>query len=130
MLIIKFFLFYHWIWTSIITFELSCSCCICFFQPRDVLCGAADEVLIVLKNDRMKDKEKKREFDNKEYYIKKHYKSVAKSLTLFQDDPLVHKPGRYICFPQIIHLNDHIISPFQSTWVHPRFLVGFVMFNI
>ena len=30
-------------------------------QPRDVLCGAADEVLTVLKNDRMKDKERKRE---------------------------------------------------------------------
>ena len=42
------------------------------------------------------DKEKKREFDNEEYYIKKHYKSVTKSLTLFQDDPLAHKPGRYI----------------------------------
>ncbi|KAI8793415.1 U5 small nuclear ribonucleoprotein 200 kDa helicase [Biomphalaria glabrata] len=33
-------------------------------QPRDVLCGAADEVLIVLKNDRMKDKEKKKEVEN------------------------------------------------------------------
>ncbi|KAL5244354.1 hypothetical protein ACI65C_011764 [Semiaphis heraclei] len=28
-------------------------------QPRDILCGAADEVLAVLKNDRLKDKEKK-----------------------------------------------------------------------
>lgn len=30
-------------------------------QPRDVLCGAADEVLAVLKNDKLKDKEKKKE---------------------------------------------------------------------
>ena len=30
-------------------------------QPRDVLCGAADEVLTVLKNDKLKDKEKKKE---------------------------------------------------------------------
>ena len=30
-------------------------------QPRDVLCGAADEVLIVLKNDKLKDKEKKKD---------------------------------------------------------------------
>lgn len=29
------------------------------FQPRDILCGAADEVLAVLKNDRLKEKEKK-----------------------------------------------------------------------
>ena len=35
-----------------------------FIQPRDVLCGAADEVLVVLKNDRMKDKEKKREVES------------------------------------------------------------------
>jgi pre-mRNA-splicing helicase BRR2 len=30
-------------------------------QPRDVLCGAADEILAVLKNDRLKDKERKKE---------------------------------------------------------------------
>jgi pre-mRNA-splicing helicase BRR2 len=34
------------------------------FQPRDVLCGAADEVLQVLKNDRLKDKERKREVED------------------------------------------------------------------
>ena len=33
-------------------------------QPRDVLCGAADEVLIVLKNDRKKDREKKKEVES------------------------------------------------------------------
>ena len=33
-------------------------------QPRDVLCGAADEVLIVLKNDRKKDKDKKKEVES------------------------------------------------------------------
>lgn len=33
-------------------------------QPRDVLCGAADEVLAVLKNDRMKDKERKKEVES------------------------------------------------------------------
>lgn len=32
-------------------------------QPRDILCGAADEVLAVLKNDKLKDREKKRETD-------------------------------------------------------------------
>ena len=32
-------------------------------QPRDVLCGAADEVLAVLKNDRMKEKEKKKDVE-------------------------------------------------------------------
>lgn len=32
-------------------------------QPRDILCGAADEVLAVLKNDRMKEKEKKKDVE-------------------------------------------------------------------
>lgn len=32
-------------------------------QPRDILCGAADEILAVLKNDKMKDRERKREID-------------------------------------------------------------------
>ncbi|CAC5419656.1 LACTB [Mytilus coruscus] len=36
---------------------------------------------------------KKSEFENKEYYIQKAFKSITESLTLFQDDPLVHKPG-------------------------------------
>lgn len=33
-------------------------------QPRDILCGAADEILAVLKNERLKDREKKKEIDN------------------------------------------------------------------
>ncbi|XP_022255650.1 U5 small nuclear ribonucleoprotein 200 kDa helicase-like, partial [Limulus polyphemus] len=33
-------------------------------QPRDILCGAADEVLAVLKNEKMKDKERRRETES------------------------------------------------------------------
>ena len=32
-------------------------------QPRDVLCGTADEILICLKNEKLKDKEKKKEIE-------------------------------------------------------------------
>ncbi|XP_063371470.1 U5 small nuclear ribonucleoprotein 200 kDa helicase [Cydia amplana] len=32
-------------------------------QPRDILCGACDEVLVVLKNDRLKDHERKKEIE-------------------------------------------------------------------
>lgn len=32
-------------------------------QPRDILCGAADEILAVLKNDKLKDRDQKREID-------------------------------------------------------------------
>lgn len=33
-------------------------------QPRDILCGAADEVLQVLKNDKMREREKRQETEN------------------------------------------------------------------
>ncbi|XP_055378712.1 U5 small nuclear ribonucleoprotein 200 kDa helicase [Condylostylus longicornis] len=33
-------------------------------QPRDILCGAADEILAVLKNDKMKDRDRKKEINN------------------------------------------------------------------
>ena len=33
-------------------------------QPRDILCGAADEILLILKNDRLRDKERKREVES------------------------------------------------------------------
>lgn len=37
------------------------------------------------------------EFDNPEYFIKRHFPSTEASLTLFQNDPLVHRPGsRYL----------------------------------
>uniref|UniRef100_A0A8B9SQD6 Brr2 N-terminal helicase PWI domain-containing protein n=1 Tax=Anas platyrhynchos TaxID=8839 RepID=A0A8B9SQD6_ANAPL len=32
-------------------------------QPRDILCGAADEVLAVLKNEKLRDKERRKEID-------------------------------------------------------------------
>ncbi|XP_035694837.1 serine beta-lactamase-like protein LACTB, mitochondrial [Branchiostoma floridae] len=35
----------------------------------------------------------KGEFALKEYYIKKHYKNVTDSLSLFKDDPLMSRPG-------------------------------------
>ena len=34
-----------------------------FFQPRDIICGAADEVLSSLKNDHAKDKERRKEVE-------------------------------------------------------------------
>ena len=42
--------------------DVNCMMCV-RVQPRDVLCGAADEVLAVLKNDRTKDREKRREVE-------------------------------------------------------------------
>lgn len=33
------------------------------FQPRDILCGAADEVLATLKSDKIRDKERKKEVE-------------------------------------------------------------------
>jgi len=38
-------------------------CWLLSVQPRDVLCGVGDKVLTVLKNDRMKDWEKRRKVE-------------------------------------------------------------------
>lgn len=50
-------------------------------QPRDILCGAADEVIAVLKNDKLKEREKKVETESllgqladERYILKKSYK--------------------------------------------------------
>lgn len=37
--------------------------CLFCHQPRDILCGAADEVLAVLKNEKLRDKERRKEID-------------------------------------------------------------------
>lgn len=42
--------------------SIYCPACL-MLQPRDILCGAADEVLAVLKNDKMRDKERRREVE-------------------------------------------------------------------
>ena len=41
---------------------------------------------------------KKGEFENDEYFIKKHYKSVSESLQLFTNDDLLHAPGMKYMF--------------------------------
>ncbi|XP_055346819.1 serine beta-lactamase-like protein LACTB, mitochondrial [Paramacrobiotus metropolitanus] len=33
------------------------------------------------------------EFEEKEYYIKEHYKTINESLNIFKDDPLLNEPG-------------------------------------
>lgn len=48
----------------ILYLSLSKTCSLALLKPRDILCGAADEVLIILKNERMKDRERKRETES------------------------------------------------------------------
>ncbi|XP_061184109.1 serine beta-lactamase-like protein LACTB, mitochondrial isoform X1 [Saccostrea echinata] len=45
------------------------------------------------KSSNNKQESQQSEMELEEYYITRKYKSVAESLTLFQDDPLVHSPG-------------------------------------
>lgn len=53
------------VFSKIITFFILFQIFFCVFpQPRDILCGAADEVLTVLKNDKLKEKEKKKETES------------------------------------------------------------------
>ncbi|XP_051898610.1 serine beta-lactamase-like protein LACTB, mitochondrial isoform X2 [Pristis pectinata] len=40
-----------------------------------------------------KTRQNKKEFEHKEYYIKEKFENISKSLKLFENDPLVFKPG-------------------------------------
>lgn len=37
--------------------------------------------------------QRKKEFEQEEYYLKDNYESVTQALDLFKDDPLIFKPG-------------------------------------
>ena len=36
---------------------------------------------------------KKKEFEQEEYYLKDHFENVIQALDLFKNDPLIYKPG-------------------------------------
>lgn len=68
-------------------------------QPRDILCGAADEVLAVLKNDKMRDKERRREVeqllgpaDDTRYHV---LVNLGKKITDYGGDKDLQNMGRY-----------------------------------
>lgn len=69
-------------------------------QPRDILCGAADEVLAVLKNDKMRDKERRREVeqllgpaDDTRYHV---LVNLGKKITDYGGDKDLQNMGKYI----------------------------------
>lgn len=68
-------------------------------QPRDILCGAADEVLAVLKNDKMRDKERRREVeqllgpaDDTRYHV---LVNLGKKITDYGGDKDLQNMGSY-----------------------------------
>lgn len=71
-----------------------------FPQPRDILCGAADEVLAVLKNDKMRDKERRREVeqllgpaDDTRYHV---LVNLGKKITDYGGDKDLQNMGEHI----------------------------------
>lgn len=73
-------------------------CCV-FLQPRDILCGAADEVLAVLKNDKMRDKERRREVeqllgpaDDTRYHV---LVNLGKKISDYGGDKDLQNMGKY-----------------------------------
>lgn len=69
-----------------------------YLQPRDILCGAADEVLAVLKNDKMRDKERRREVeqllgpsDDTRYHV---LVNLGKKITDYGGDKELQNMGR------------------------------------
>lgn len=70
------------------------------FQPRDILCGAADEVLTVLKNDKLKDREKKIETESLLGGLTEErfalLVNLGKKITDFGSEEKVQTTGTYI----------------------------------
>lgn len=69
------------------------------WQPRDILCGAADEVLAVLKNDKLRDKERRREVeqllgpaDDTRYHV---LVNLGKKITDYGGDRDLQNMGMY-----------------------------------
>lgn len=74
--------------------------CSLLFQPRDILCGAADEVLAVLKNDKMRDKERRREVeqllgpaDDTRYHV---LVNLGKKITDYGGDKDLQNMGTFV----------------------------------
>lgn len=42
-------------------------------------------------------KKTKKEFEHEEYYIKDKFENISKALKLFENDPLIFKPGKQYC---------------------------------
>lgn len=68
-------------------------------KPRDILCGAADEVLAVLKNDKMRDKERRREVeqllgptDDTRYHV---LVNLGKKISDYGGDKELQNMGKY-----------------------------------
>lgn len=67
-------------------------------QPRDILCGAADEVLAVLKNEKLRDKERRKEIDlllgqtdDTRYHV---LVNLGKKITDYGGDKEIQNMGR------------------------------------
>jgi len=88
-------------------------------QPRDILCGAADEVLAVLKNDKMRDKERRREVeqllgpsDDTRYHV---LVNLGKKITDYGGDKDLQNMGKqpyneaYLCMYMHVYLFDSLV---------------------
>lgn len=80
-----------------------------YLQPRDILCGAADEVLAVLKNDKMRDKERRREVeqllgpaDDTRYHV---LVNLGKKITDYGGDKDLQNMGKHCLKVPLFVLN-------------------------
>lgn len=81
-------------------------------QPRDILCGAADEVLAVLKNDKMRDKERRREVeqllgpaDDTRYHV---LVNLGKKITDYGGDKDLQNMGKSLYKSFIVKYQPHV----------------------
>lgn len=93
-------------------------------QPRDILCGAADEVLAVLKNDKMRDKERRREVeqllgpaDDTRYHV---LVNLGKKISDYGGDKDLQNMGEYTIYNYVPYMISKVMmyvrSRFRCPW--------------
>lgn len=77
-------------------------------QPRDILCGAADEVLAVLKNEKLRDKERRKEIDlllgqtdDTRYHV---LVNLGKKITDYGGDKEIQNMGKELLVSRLCYM--------------------------
>ncbi|XP_034244319.1 putative U5 small nuclear ribonucleoprotein 200 kDa helicase isoform X1 [Thrips palmi] len=86
-------------------------------QPRDILCGAADEVLTVLKNDKLKEKEKKKETESLLGGLAEErfalLVNLGKKITDFGAKEEIHIAGKHLFNILIAYPHNSVFEPYS-----------------
>ena len=87
---------------------------------KDDAKNAIPEENISKESKQAKPTERKKEFEQEEYYLKTNFENVLQALDLFKDDPLIFKPGEaWVCQGMVSWFTT--LGPFLNSTPSHRF---------